>query len=266
MSEHKYLMGQTLMPTLADASSLLNKPHHADIARHLMQGIASGRFAVGSLLPTEHALCEQYQTSRHTIRVALAELQQLGLVSRRKNVGTRVEASRPKNNFRSSLESVDDLVQFGARHMRVVQSIEEVAASSALAQELGCAPGARWLRISSLRMQGKPAAAPIGWTDVYVDPAYADIAELVRATPDVLISSLIETRYGRYIAEIEQDIRAATVTDPAMAETLQLDLGQAVLKIVRRYRDACGEAFEISVTVHPAERFSVSMRLQRSET
>lgn len=254
------------MPTFADSSPQLNKPHHADIARHLMQGIASGRFSVGSLLPTEHALCDQYQTSRHTIRVALAELQQLGLVSRRKNVGTRVEAARPKTNFRSSLESVDDLVQFGARHIRIVKSIEEVAASSALAQELGCVPGTRWLRISSLRMQGKPEAAPIGWTDVYVDPAYADIAESTRASPDVLISSLIEARYGRYIAEIEQDIRAAAVTDTAMAAALQLEPGEAVLKVVRRYLDAAGEAFEISVTVHPAERFSVSMRLQRSET
>jgi DNA-binding GntR family transcriptional regulator len=33
---------------------------------------------------------------------------------------------------------------------------------------------------------------------------------------------------------------------------------------VRRYFDAAGELFEVSVSVHPADRFSVSMRLQRS--
>lgn len=67
------------------------------------------------------------------------------------------------------------------------------------------------------------------------------------------------------VLQVEMAIRAATVTDPAMAAALQIGLGEAVLKVVRRYLDAAGEAFEISVTVHPAERFSVSMRLQRSD-
>lgn len=51
-----------------------------------------------------------------------------------------------------------------------------------------------------------------------------------------------------------------------MAEALQLDPGKPVRKIVRRYLDAAGEVFEISVTAQPAERFSVSMRLRRSDT
>ncbi|WP_454721993.1 MULTISPECIES: GntR family transcriptional regulator [Cupriavidus] len=242
----------------------MTKPNYAEIARQLIEGITSGRFAVGSLLPTEFELCEQYQTSRHTIRAALQEVQQLGLVSRRKNVGTRVEAARPKTVFRPTLASVDDLVQFGEEHLRVVQSAGEVTVTDALAKELGCASGSRWLRISSLRMVGGDAGAPIGWTDVYVDPAYGEIGELVRASPDMLISALIEARYGRQIAEIHQDVRACTVTDPALARALRLEPGAAALKIVRRYLDKAGEAFEVSVSVHPAEGFSVSMRLQRS--
>jgi DNA-binding GntR family transcriptional regulator len=78
-------------------NAVTNKPHFADIARNLIEGIISGRFPVGSLLPTELELCAQYATSRHTIRAALHELQQLGLVSRRKNVGTRVESAEPTN-------------------------------------------------------------------------------------------------------------------------------------------------------------------------
>ncbi|MGO4576403.1 GntR family transcriptional regulator [Cupriavidus sp. 2TAF22] len=242
----------------------MSRPHFASIARELTDGITSGRFPVGSLLPTELELCEQYQTSRHTIRAALQELQQLGLVSRRKNVGTRVEAARPTNVFRPTLASVDDLVQFGSEHLRVVRSVESLEATGALAAELGCASGTRWLRITSLRMVGEAGGSPIGWTDVYVDPAYADLGDIVRASPGTLISALIEERYGRHIAEIYQDIRACTVTDAAMARALQLEVGAAALKIVRRYLDTAGEAFEVSVTVHPAERYSVSMRLQRS--
>lgn len=240
------------------------KANFSAIARHLTDAITSGHFAVGSLLPTELELCKHYATSRHTVRAALAELQQLGLVSRRKNVGTRVVSAKAKGVFRPTLASVDDLVQFGAEHLRVVQSIGPQTAAGELARELGCASGTRWLRISSLRMEGNESALPVGWTDVYIDPGYADIADVVKASPDTLISALIEERYDRQIAEIHQEVRASNITDPAMAKALQVDAGASALKIIRRYFDARSQVFEVSVSVHPADRFSVSMRLKRS--
>jgi GntR family transcriptional regulator len=240
------------------------KPHFADIARDLTEGIQSGRFPVGSLLPTELELRDRYGTSRHTVRAALHELEQLGLVSRRKNVGTRVESNEPTKAFRPSLASVDDLVQFGTANIRAVQSIEETIVEGALAKELGCVNGTRWLRISSLRLRDNVNSTPIGWTDVYLDTAYAEIADTIRASPETLISSLIESRYGRRIAEIQQEIKA-TAASQTMARKLCVDVGTPMLKIVRRYLDMAGQIFEASITFHPAERFSVSMRLRRSD-
>ena len=245
-------------------NTVTNKPHFADIARNLTEGITSGRFPVGSLLPTEMELCAQYATSRHTIRAALHELQQLGLVSRRKNVGTRVEAAAPTNDFRPSLASVDDLVQFGSKHVRKVQAVERVIADGVLAKELGCHGGTPWLLISSLRMDDVTDRLPVGWTDVYIDPEYVEIGEMVRKTPGVLISTLIESRYGRRIAEIRQEIRATTVPAP-MAVALKVEAGATALKIIRWYLDAAGQVFEVSVSIHPAERFAVSMQLKRSD-
>ncbi|MCA7953046.1 GntR family transcriptional regulator [Burkholderia seminalis] len=243
----------------------MNRPHFANIARDLTEGITSGRFPVGSYLPTELELRDLYKTSRHTIRAALHELQQLGFVSRRKNAGTRVESAQPKNDFRPSLASIEDLVQFGSENLRVVQSIEELAAEDKLAKVLKCEEGARWLRISSLRVERDKTRPPIGWTDVYIDPDYVEIAETARKEPDTLISSLIEMRYGRCVAEIQQNVQAVNVS-PEMAARLQIPAGTAALEIVRRYLDSTGVAFEISISVHPAERFSVSMRLKRFES
>ena len=42
-----------------------------DLARDLAEGIASGRFAVGTLLPTEFELCDRYGASRYAVRKAL---------------------------------------------------------------------------------------------------------------------------------------------------------------------------------------------------
>jgi DNA-binding GntR family transcriptional regulator len=241
----------------------MSETRYAQVARDLAEGIGNGRFPVGSLLPKELELCEQYAASRHTVRAAIRELQELGLVSRKKKAGTRVEAASASSGYRQSLASVEDLVQFGAAHTRVVQKIEEIVADKALAKELGCAAGREWLRISSLRMSGPADSPPVGWTDVYVDRAYSDLREIVREQPGVLISDLIESRYGRRIAEIRQDVQAITLS-PTHARKLGEQAGAAALRIVRRYLDQAGEAFEISVTVHPANRFTFSMRLRRN--
>lgn len=241
----------------------MTKATHADLTRDLEGGIASGKFPVGSLLPTEFELCDRYGASRYTVRMALQELQDLGLISRRKNVGTRVEAMRPPAGFTQSIATVDELAQFGATHVRVVHDVKTIVIDLALAKETGCVAGSRWLRISSLRMDGGKKQRPICWTDVYIDPAYKDIPKLVRESPQTLISALIETRHGRRIARIRQDVRAVSLPS-SLAEALKAHADSPALQIVRRYLDASNEAFEISVTTHPADRFTFSMQMDRT--
>src|SRR5439155_19693379 len=77
--------------------------------------------------------------------------------------------------------------------------------------------------------------------------------------------SLIESRYGRRVAEVRQDIRAVSVPK-TLATALRVPSGTPALKIARWYLDTAGHVFEASGTVHPAERFSVSMRLRRSDS
>ena len=230
------------------------------VASDLVESISSGRYPVGSRLPTELELCEQFGASRNTVRAALRELQDLGLISRNKKAGTRVESAQPTSGYRHSFDSVDELVQFGERHRREVKEVEETIADRALAKKLRCPIGTSWVRISSLRLDGEGTA--VGWTDVYVDPAFSDIAKMVRAEPETLISTLIESRYGRRIASIRQEIRGQLIP-AALARMLDAKTGSAALEVVRFYEDIAGDTIEASVSVHPADRFTVVTRLTR---
>ena len=49
-----------------------------------------------------------------------------------------------------------------------------------------------------------------------------------------------------------------------LAAELQAEPQSAALKIVRRYVDSADAVFEISVSVHPADRFTFSVQLSRS--
>ena len=236
---------------------------YEEVARALAEGIFTGRLAVGDNLPTEHELCKQFDASRHTVRSALRELQELGLVSRRRRAGTRVESAQAAGTgYRESLASVEDLVQLAATHERAVQAIEVVVMDRSLARRLGARAGSEWLRISSLRLDKAKPARPIGWTDVYVDSAYEALRKVVRKFPQVLISSMIETRYGRRIAEVQQTVEAVGVP-VHLAGPLSVPAGSHALRIVRHYRDAAGKAFEISETIHPADRFNLNMKMRR---
>jgi GntR family transcriptional regulator len=68
-------------------------PLYLKVARLIERNICDRRLAVGSLLPTEHELSSSLKVSRQTVRHAIAHLRDQGLLSARKGVGTRVEAS-----------------------------------------------------------------------------------------------------------------------------------------------------------------------------
>lgn len=240
----------------------MSSPSHSEIARTLSDGIAGGRFPVGSLLPTEFELCSQFGASRYSVRRALQALQDQGLITRRKNVGTRVEADRPVPVFTQSVATVDELAQYGAQHIRALQSIDRVTLGAELAQRLGRRAGEPFLRISSMRLEGGTRPRPLGWSDVYVPAEYADIADKARASPERLISSLIEEHFGLRIERVVQEIQATTLPE-SLAEALCAEAGSPALRLIRHYLDAQGRTFEVSETIHPADRFTFSTVLTR---
>ncbi len=79
----------------SDATANSSQTRYAEVASLLAKDIIGGRRVVGSLLPTELELADQYGVSRHTVRAALKVLQELGYISRKKAVGTIVASANP---------------------------------------------------------------------------------------------------------------------------------------------------------------------------
>lgn len=232
------------------------------ISRELIQNIASGRFPAGTLLPSELELCEQYQVSRHTVREALRDLTEQGLILRRKGIGTMVADRTADKGLNHPLACLEDLFFLAKNNLRVVKKIDEIVADYELSRVIGCEPGSRWLHIASIREDSKKKDEPICWTDSYASPTYAKIRQLVRSDPFALISDLIEEHYGVQSKEVRQTISAVNI--PArIAKALGVENGAPALRIVRRYIDRNGETFETTVSIHPADRYTCSIVLKR---
>ncbi|MBB4423840.1 DNA-binding GntR family transcriptional regulator [Bradyrhizobium sp. CIR48] len=233
-----------------------------------MQRISEGAYRVGTTLPKELELAEELGVSRSTIRAALRSLQDAGMISRKRNAGTRVEAARPTNgpeSFHQTLATIEDVAQYGVETKRVVRDIVEEAVDPELALRLGCSPGRTWVRVTSLRVSRTKSALPICWTDVYID---AEIGRAVKSRVrryQGLIASLVEEDCGRRTAEIRQSIRATRVS-ALVAQAINVEAGMPVLEIERRYLDSKAKVYLMSRSYHPADRFHYESRLLRQNS
>jgi GntR family transcriptional regulator len=237
----------------------------AIIAKLLAQRIAQGAYPVGTLLPNEIDLAEQLGVSRSTVRAALGELQQAGMISRRRNAGTRVESLqslRGPGSYNQTLATIEDVAQYGAQTDRHVQAIANVVTDASLSALLDCPPGQTWLRVSSLRSSPTTSSPPLCWTDVYVAPKFAPLVRERIADYPGLISTLIEDFAGHRTAEIRQTITALGVPKRLVAP-LEVKPGAHALEITRSYLDAKERVFIVSRSIHPADRFSYESRLRR---
>ncbi|TWG80364.1 DNA-binding GntR family transcriptional regulator [Cupriavidus gilardii J11] len=236
-------------------------PRYQALARSLRTEIENGTYPVGSKLPTEMELCRQFGASRHTVRAAIERLVRLGLITRTPRIGTVVTASRARQGYELAVGKVGDLLQYAATtRMRVVSrqlcEIDEDA-DPALHPFIG----QHWLLIRGVRT-GVAAAAPICYNEVWVHPDFRGVRG---AEQDIEASvfHLIEQQFNVAIARIEQVIHAAAL--PAdIAQLLQVPADTAGLWINRQYRDAGGRLIEMALSVHPADRFSYRMVLDRA--
>ena len=131
-------------------------PRYRQIATELSANISRGKFAVGTLLPTEIEICAKYEVSRHTAREALRILTEGGLVERYQGHGTRVVASEP-HTFQRSISSIADLMQYGATtHLTAIKT-SRIAADAKIAALVQCEPGTRCVQVHCHRSERNAA-------------------------------------------------------------------------------------------------------------
>ena len=237
------------------------RPRYQRVADDLTKRIGSGRYPVGGYLPTEMELCGQYGISRHTVREALRQLRDAGLISRRRRVGTEVVARTPKPSYRQPTNSIGDLLQYAEETQLSVLETKEIVCDAALAELLECRTGTRWLRVTSLR--AVPAdPRPVCMTTAYIDLRFPDLAHNLEELSGP-ISAMLEREYGVRIARIEQSIQAVRLGKRQAKLLRALDGGPA-LRAIRKYYDQNGRLIELSNAIHPGERFTYVTSLVRS--
>ena len=131
------------------------QPRYMQLAQTLLNEIQGGQFPIGTLLPTEFELCEQFGASRFTVRQAIKQLEQRGLVDRRPGIGTRVKAIQTETAYRQVMERLSDLHRYTSDTELEIESTQTVEIDDAeLLERLSAKPGETWLLAEGIRRCG----------------------------------------------------------------------------------------------------------------
>src|SRR5215210_7937214 len=160
MSRHSYIANGAKGRMVRQASGILAGvrlehsspvPLYHQAAQALERAIEDGRLPRGSKLEGELDLAEQLGISRPTMRAALKQLVDKGLLIRRRGIGTIV-AMKPVRRAVALTSLYDDLKESGREPTTRVLDFEETSCPPEIAEQLELGPDAPVLRFDRLRV------------------------------------------------------------------------------------------------------------------
>jgi DNA-binding GntR family transcriptional regulator len=152
-------------------------PLYFQLAQAIEGAISGGSLPAGSKLENEVLLAQRYGISRPTVRRAVQELVDKGLVVRKRGVGTQVIQPHVRRSV--ELTSLyDDLARAGEAPSTEVLSLERVPAPPDIAEELDLAVGEEIVVLRRLRRShGEALALLTNHLPGRFHPTVADLSE-----------------------------------------------------------------------------------------
>jgi GntR family transcriptional regulator len=229
----------------------------ASVAQQLRERVALGDLGPGGALESEAALGVRYGVSRVTVRRALEELRDQGLLESRRGAGWFATAgtfhqSLAVGTFRHAESAVTTAGKSVARRVR---AFGFAPATAAVAEALRLEPGAEVLASRSVRTVD---GAPLDLVDEWVPAALA--GALSRQDAEVGIWATLR-RLGHEIYTVRQTVTAAVATD-VDADLLDTPPGSALLLVRRLALNAAGEPLALSDHRYLAHRFSLEVEFR----
>lgn len=209
-------------------------PLYQQIALAVRESCVKGEFRAGTQLPTEHELMERFMVSRVTVRRALKELTETGLLEARQGSGYTVKQtlSLPLNNITSFTE---DCRARGLTPGSTVIGEDHGLPTESEQRVLGLSDGEEVWRLKRLRTGD---AAPLAIDHVCLP---ASVAKRLTWPPDSLYQALHERRLS--IVRVQQQYLPVVADDQA-ARLLDVTCGDPLMLVTRVSELANGRTVE----------------------
>lgn len=232
-------------------------PLYHQLSRQLVAAIETGQLPKGSFLDNELDLADRWQVSRPTVRRAIQDLVDAGMLVRRRGVGTQVVNDQVRRPFKLS-SLFDDLAAIGREPITQVIRLERVAADDQTADDLDIAPGDEVVHIERVRsVANQPLAIMRNW--LRVDVAISITAEELTTRG---LYALLRERGVRPHSAVQRLGAVAALEDDA--ELLRLAVGAPLVTMRRVMQDDTGRVVEIGDHRYDAAHYTVELNVIES--
>jgi DNA-binding GntR family transcriptional regulator len=227
-------------------------PLYHQLARLLEAAIQSGEIAKGEFLNNELELVDLWQVSRPTVRRAIQDLVDAGLVVRRRGVGTQVVSDQIRRPVQLT-SLFEDLTAQGRTPKTKVLVHKRRAADAATAKTLNIAKGDDVVYIERVRSAGTAGLAILRNT-LLVEAAGAITTEQLEN------SGLYELLRSKGVRpRVADEIIGAKSASAEEAKALGLKAGAALVTMHRVMQDDTGRTVEVGSHVYDATKYTVEI-------
>jgi GntR family transcriptional regulator len=201
---------------------------YSRIEHVLADEIATGAMKAGDQLPTEDRLIARFEVSRITVRRAIQNLVNRGLVEIRRGKGTFVAPLRISQELTELTGFVEDMHALGRKPTARVIGKEVVGADAVVADNLALTKGERVVRIRRVRLAD---GVPLSFDETYLPLPIGKkiLTNNLKVEP---IFSLLERKYGIALVEAEYKLEAVTASSE-VAAALRIERGSPIFCIER---------------------------------
>ena len=215
-------------------------------ALEVVDGIRSGSLAGDDgLLPSEAALSLRLGVSRATLREALSQLEQGGLIVRRHGIGTFVSPGQPLlESGLEELESIETLAKRTGVEIHMGEcDIQERAASAGEAEFLQVPEGTAVFAVRRVMMSGERPVAFL----VDIVPTDALDPDELRQSFQGSVLDLLLNRGSPPLTQSHTEL-TAEAADDELARSLHLDVGEPLLRLSAQLYTADGRIVDHSLS------------------
>jgi GntR family transcriptional regulator len=227
--------------------------HQAEMSLRTL--IEKGEWTTGSQIPNEDRLCAMLGISRITVRHALRNLEEAGLLRREHGRGTFVRSATVVAGARGLTSFTQEMATLGLVVGTRLLKAEIILAPAEIADALEIAIGEPLVKLRRLRLGNN---APIGIQTAHLP--VVRVPGLFEQAPDIgSLYTTLRSRFGIEPIEAHEVYRVGLVAEED-AELIQLPAGTPAFVVQRIAFDAQGP-FEFTVSTMRADRYEIRSTL-----